>query len=83
MKYYLKRIKKIPLEIIDKIYTYLPIIKIEKSKYYFKRLITPDYKYYFNMNLKYRLNRENRLLDILMKQKAYHIIDDIHYNNLK
>ena len=83
MKYYLKRIKKIPLEIIDKIYTYLPIIKIEKTKYYFKRLITPDYKYYSNMNLKYRLNRENRLLDILMKQKAYQIIDDIHYNNLK
>ena len=83
MKYYLKRIKKIPLEIIDKIYTYLPIIKIEKTKNFFKRLITPDYKYYSNMNLKYRLNRESRLLDILMKQKAYQIIDKIHYNNLK
>ena len=82
MKYYLKKLNKFPIEIIDIIYSYVSVLKIIKKDIWYIRLITPDYKYYTNLSIRYRLNREKILLDILLNQKAYHIIDDIHYNNL-
>lgn len=83
MKYYLKKLNKFPFEIIDIIYSYISLVKIEKKNIWFNRLISPDYKYYSELNINYRLNREKVLLDLLLNQKAYHIIDDIHKNNLE
>ena len=83
MKYYLKKkLKLFPKEIIDKIYSYISILVITKKKIWYSRLITPDYKYYSVLNISYRLNREKVLLDILINQKAYDIIDNIHKNNM-
>jgi len=82
MKYYIKKIYRFPLEIVDIIYSYIQLIKITGKKIWYKRLISPDYKYYSELNINYRLNREKVLLDILLNQKAYHIIDNIHNNNL-
>ena len=83
MKYYLKKkLKLFPKEIIDKIYSYISILVITKKKIWYSRLITPDYKYYSVLNISYRLNREKVLLDILLNQKAYDIIDNIHKNNM-
>ena len=82
MKYYLKKLKRFPEEIIDAIYSYVTLFKMEKKQIWFNRLITPDYKYYSSLNIKYRLNREKILLDILINQKAYHIIENIHNKNI-
>ena len=82
MKYYIKKIKRFPLEIVDIIYSYLPSIEINKEKIWYKRLITPDFKYYDPKNIKYCLIREQVLLKILLDQKAYNIINNIHKDNL-
>ena len=83
MKYYLKKkLKLFPKEIIDKIYSYISILVITKKKIWYSRLINPDYKYYSVLNISYRLNREKVLLDILINQKAYHIIENIHNKNI-
>lgn len=82
MKYYLKKLKRFPKEIIDAIYSYVTLFKMEKKQIWFNRLITPDYKYYSSLNIMYRLNREKILLDILINQKAYHIIENIHNKNI-
>lgn len=83
MKYFLMKIKKLPIDVIDLINSYLPTIKLEKKRIWYSRLISPDFNYYDKSNMIYCLNREKILLDILIYQKAYHIIDNIHKNNLK
>lgn len=82
MKYYIKKIYRFPLEIVDIIYSYIQLIKITEKKIWYKRLITPDFKYYDPINIKYCLIREEVLLKILLDQKAFNIINNIHKDNL-
>ena len=85
IKYLLKNIK-LPFEIIDIIYSFvdtLTEIKIPQ-KYKFKRLISNDLNYAIDSCfVKYILKAEEKAFQIMLKQNAYHLIDNIHLYNLK
>ena len=78
---------KLPSEIVNYIYSYLDIyteIK-KKKKIRFKRLIHSDFhiidhdSQYFKKSY---LKHEEKLLEILLKNNAYNIINNIHMHNI-
>ena len=77
----------LPMEVVDYIYSFIdPYLEIKKSKRFrFKRLISNDF--YYNTPefpiRKYVFKQEERSLEILLKNKAYNLINNIHMNNLK
>lgn len=77
----------LPMDIVDCIYSYIDLfIEIKKEKIFrFKRLISDDF--YYNMVdfpvRKYVFKQEERMFEILMKNKAYNLIKNIHAKNLK
>jgi len=77
----------LPMDIVDCIYSYIDLfIEIKKEKLFrFKRLISDDF--YYNMVdfpvRKYVFKQEERMFEILMKNKAYNLIKNIHAKNLK
>tara|TARA_Y100000022_G_scaffold197932_1_gene207346 strand:+ start:1040 stop:1321 length:282 start_codon:yes stop_codon:yes gene_type:complete len=92
MKYFIKKLK-LPLEIQDKIYSFLDYTECIKNlnRIWYKRLITRDYYYYskwcavglkndYFINL--CLKREEKGLHILLNQGAHNIIDNIHQSHL-
>lgn len=101
MKYFLKiYFKNLPMEVIDKIYSYIDLLTDIKNvkDIWYKRLINNDYKYYspfwykqlndydykneIRMFYKLYLKNEERQLKILIKNKAFNLIKNIHYKNL-
>ena len=92
MKYFIKKLN-LPLEIQDKIYSFLDYTEYIKNlnKIWYKRLISNDYYYYskycaigikkFNF-IDLCLKREEKGLHILINQKAYNIINNIHQSHL-
>ena len=85
IKYLIKRIK-LPIELINIIYSYVDLLtEIKKPKRFrFKRLISGDYFYGFEdiMLQKVVLKQEENTLQILLKNKAYNMINNIHNNNI-
>ena len=77
----------LPMDIVDCIYSYIDLFnEIKKEKLFrFKRLISDDF--YYNMVdfpvRKYVFKQEERMFEILMKNKAYNLIKNIHAKNLK
>ena len=77
----------LPMEVVDYIYSFIdPYLEIKKlKKFRFKRLISNDF--YYNIPdfpiRKYVFKQEERTLEILLKNKAYNLINNIHMNNLK
>ena len=81
MKYFIKKLN-LPLEIQDKIYSFINYTDTIKNlnKIWYKRLITNDY--YYCKLVKLQLKKEEQQLKILLNQKEFKIIDNIHkYNN--
>jgi len=85
IKYLIKRIK-LPIELINIIYSYIDqLSEIKQSKRFrFKRLISKDYFYGFEETMlqKVILKQEEKTLQILLKNKAYNIINNMHNNNI-
>tara|TARA_B100000902_G_scaffold398682_1_gene466388 strand:- start:5880 stop:6146 length:267 start_codon:yes stop_codon:yes gene_type:complete len=85
MKYIIQKIN-LPLELIEIIYSYLDYIKdIKKiNRFWYKRLITPDFDYLdHNLQMKkYLFKKEEKMLNILIKNKAFDMINAIHFRNL-
>ena len=93
MKYFVKKLN-LPLEIQDNIYSFLDYIECIKNlnKIWYKRLINKNDYYYYSkwcaVGLKkdYFINlclkREEKGLQILIKQQAFEIIKNIHYSHL-
>ena len=75
-----------PIELINFIYSYLDLlVEIKKPiRFRFKRLISDDYFYGFEdtMLQKVILKQEEKTLQILLKNKAYNMINNIHSNNI-
>ena len=85
MKYIIQKIN-LPLELIEIIYSYLDYLKdIKKiNRFWYKRLITPDF-YYLDHDLKikkYLFKKEENMLNILIKNKVFDMINAIHFRNL-
>lgn len=85
IKYVLKNIS-LPIEMVDYIYSFIdPLIEIKESKKVrYKRLVSNDFYYSipeFPIR-KYVFKQEEKTLEILLKNKAYHIINNIHMHNL-
>ena len=86
IKYVLKNIS-LPIEMVDYIYSFIdPLIEIkETKKIRYKRLVSNDF--YYNIPefpiRKYVFKQEEKTLEILLKNKAYNIINNIHMQNLK
>lgn len=86
MKYFLlKCLPFLPMELINEIYEFIDQLKEikEKKRYKFKRLIGHEYYYYPLKLKKYCLFTEEKHFQILIKNKAYHLIDNIHSYNLR
>lgn len=92
MKYFIKKLN-LPLEIQDKIYSFLDYTECIKNlnKIWYKRLISKDYYYYSkyyaigikkNNFINLCLKQEEKGLHILLNQKAYNIINNIHQSHL-
>ena len=85
IKYLIKRIK-LPIELINIIYSYIDqLSEIKQSKRFrFKRLISKDYFYGFEETMlqKVILKQEEKTLQILLKNKAYNIINNMHMHNM-
>jgi len=92
MKYFIKKLN-LPLEIQDKIYSFLDYTERIKNlnRIWYKRLINHDYYYYSkyhaigiknNYFINLYLKREEKGLHILLNQKAYNIINNIHQSHL-
>ena len=93
MKYFVKKLN-LPLEIQDNIYSFLDYIECIKNlnKIWYKRLINKNDYYYYSkwcaVGLKKDyfihlcLKREEKGLQILIKQQAFEIIKNIHYSHL-
>lgn len=89
MKYFLIKIKLsnnnfLPIDIVNEIFSYLDLTKNIKNlnKIWYKRLITYDYRLYPKNFKKMCLNNETKKLEILLKNNAYKIIQEIHNHNL-
>lgn len=85
MKYFIKNLN-LPDDIINYIYGYLDnYYFIKNNNILFKRLKNSDFEYYMHNKylLKLALKREERILNILINQKAYGIIYNIHLHNIK
>ena len=85
MKYIFKNVN-LPLDIINYIYSYLNYIHDIKNlnKIWYKRLITPEF-IYFSDDLKFKkyfFKKEERMLNILIKNKVFDMINAIHFRNL-
>ena len=85
IKYVLKNIS-LPIEMVDYIYSFIdPLVEIkEPKKIKYKRLVSNDFYYSipeFPIR-KYVFKQEEKTLEILLKNKAYHIINNIHMHNL-
>ena len=85
MKYIIKNIN-LPVDIINHIYSYLNYIHDIKNlnNIWYKRLITPEF-IYFSDDLKlkkYFFKKEERMLNILIKNKVFDMINAIHFRNL-
>jgi len=76
----------LPIELINIIYSYIDqLSEIKQPKRFrFKRLISKDYFYGFEdtMLQKVILKQEEKTLQILLKNKAYNIINNMHNNNM-
>tara|TARA_B100000524_G_scaffold339523_1_gene231871 strand:- start:1657 stop:1944 length:288 start_codon:yes stop_codon:yes gene_type:complete len=95
MLYFIKKLS-LPIEIKKYIFEFIDYtneIK-NKQKIWYKRLITDDYYYYSKLYftsykgkkislIKLCLEKEAIKLNILIKNKAYTIIQNIHMNHLK
>ena len=85
IKYLLKNLK-LPIELINIIYSYVDLLtEIKKpTRFRFKRLISGDYFYGFEdtMLQKVILKQEEKTLQILLKNKAYNMINNIHISNI-
>lgn len=85
IKYLLKNLN-LPIELINIIYSYVDLlVEIKKQKRFrFKRLISGDYFYGFHDSVlqKVILKQEEKTYEILMKNKAYNIIHNMHNNNM-
>lgn len=97
MLYFIYKLK-LPVDVAILIYEYVDNFYEIKNlkKIWYKRLITDDYYYYsklyytrnVNNPKKYSLihlcfKKEEEKLKILLKNKAYDIIENIHMHNLK
>lgn len=95
MLYFIKKLS-LPLEIKEYIFEFIDYTNDIKNKpnIWYKRLITDDYYYYSKLyftNYKGKkislinncLEKEEIKLNILIKNKAYKIIQNIHLNHLK
>ena len=97
MHYFIHKLK-LPIDVTILIYEYVDNFCEIKNlkKIWYKRLITDDYYYYsklyytpdINNPKKYSLihlclKEEEEKLKILLKNKAYDIIENIHMYNLK
>ena len=85
MKYIIKNIN-LPVDVINHIYSYLNYIHDVKklNNIWYKRLITPEF-IYFSDDLKlkkYFFKKEERMLNILIKNKVFDMINAIHFRNL-
>lgn len=85
MKYIFKNVN-LPLDIINYIYSYLNYIHDIKNlnKIWYKRLITPEF-IYFSDDLKFKkyfFKKEEKMLNILIKNKVFDMINAIHFRNL-
>ena len=86
IKYLIKRLK-LPLELTNYIYSYLDIyIEIKKEKRFrFKRLIHNDFHIIDHDSQYFKtcyLKHEEKSLEILLKNNAYDIINNIHMYNI-
>tara|TARA_Y100000816_G_scaffold287141_1_gene269364 strand:- start:1387 stop:1710 length:324 start_codon:yes stop_codon:yes gene_type:complete len=91
IKYFLRKAQftvQIPLEIIDIIYAFIdPLTELKqrfKQPVLYKRLITDDFYYNsFNPAIRnYCFRNEETQLKILLKNRAYNLINNIHKANL-
>lgn len=85
MKYIIKKLK-LPEDVINIIYSFLDILYEVKNleKIWYKRLITPDYLYY-SQKIQFRkdlFKKEENMLNILIKNNVFDMIDAIHIRNL-
>ena len=85
MKYIIKKIK-LPEDLINIIYSFLDIFYGIKNlkKIWYKRLITPDF-YYYPQKISFRkslFKKEEAMLNILIKNKVFDMINAIHIRNL-
>ena len=86
IKYLIKNID-LPQDLINYIYSYLDLyteIKEEK-KIRFKRLIHPDFHIIDHESLYFKkcyLKHEERMLELLIKNNAYNIINNMHMRNI-
>lgn len=73
-----------PNDVINNIYSYIdPLYEIKtKKNIWYKRLITKEYKYYPKEFKKIYIKKEEKMLQILLDNRAYTIISNIHNNNL-
>lgn len=85
IKYLLKNLK-LPIELINVIYSYVDLlVEIKQPKrFWFKRLISKDYFYGFQDSIlqKVILKQDEKTFQILLKNKAYNIINNIHNSNI-
>jgi hypothetical protein len=83
MKYFLLNFK-IPMELIDYIYIFIePTVLIEirnLTKIWYKRLIHENLKLFSfqRIKIKYQLRQEEQVLESLIKEKAFKLIEDVH-----
>ncbi len=83
IKYILRNIP-LPLEIINHIYSFIDdkIIIKNLPEIWYKRIISSDYQYYSTNTIRSCLALEERLLKMLIKNKTFNIIHNMHRYNI-
>ena len=82
---YILRDLLLPVELINHIYAFIDD-KLEIKKLptiWFKRIISSDYKYYSKNSIRICLSVEERLLNMLIHEKAFNAIHNSHQFNIE
>ena len=88
MKYFLLHFK-IPMDLIDYIYTFIEPICLKDirnlTKIWYRRLIHENLKFFSfqRIKLKYQLRQEEQILESLIKEKAFKLIEDVHIHTIQ
>jgi len=82
---YILRDLLLPVELINIIYSFIDDKTHLKNlpTIWYKRMISPDYKYYSKNSIRICLSIEERILDMLIKKKAFNTIHNSHQFNIE
>ncbi len=84
IKYILRNLL-LPVELINHIYAFIDDkLQIKNlQEIWYKRIISSDYKYYSKNSIRICLYVEERLLNMLIREKAFNTIHNSHQFNIE